>query len=119
MGLIEEKAKELSAAITGSEAYQNYLSVKRQVEQNEELCNKINEFRIRKFQLQSTLEGEELYNAMEGFERENAEFRKNPLVNQFLAAEIRIVRIIQQAEREMIDAVELDLTYRPSEGGNE
>lgn len=119
MGLIEEKAKELSKAITESEAYQNYLSIKRQVEQNEELCNQINQFRIRKFELQSTLEGEELYNAMEGFEREHAEFRKNPVVNQFLAAEIRIVRIIQQAEREIVDAVELDLTYQPSQGDNE
>ena len=113
MSLIEEKAQELAEAITNSAEYQNYLKVKRELEQNEALCHKINDFRARNFQLHATLEGEELYNAMENFEREHASFRKDPLVNQFLAAELRMIRIIQQAEKTIVDSVDLNLNYNP------
>lgn len=113
MSLIEEKAKELAEAITNSTEYQNYLRAKREVEQSETLCHKLNDFRARNFQLHATLEGEELYNAMENFERENASFRKDPLVNQFLAAELRLIRIIQQTEKTIVDSVDLDLNYAP------
>ena len=113
MGLIEEKAQELSQIVTGSEEYKNYLRIKREIEQNEALCHRVNDFRARNFQLHTTLEGEELYNAMENFEREQANFRKDPLVNQFLAAELRMVRIIQQVEKTIVDGIDLDLNYTP------
>lgn len=119
MGLIEEKAQELAQIITDSEEYQNYLKIKREIEQNEALCHKINDFRARNFQLHATLEGEELFNAMENFEREQANFRKDPLVNQFLAAELRIVRIIQQVEKTIVDRIDLDLNYAAHQNGEQ
>ena len=64
MNQVEERAKLLAQAIENSEEYQNYLKVKRQVEQNETLCHKIDEFREKNFVMHSNLEGEELYNAM-------------------------------------------------------
>lgn len=119
MELIETKAKELSNAIRESEVYQNYLKVKRQVEKDEVLCRKMNEYRTRNFELHASLEGEELYNAMENFERENALFCKDPLVTQFLAAELDIVRMIQMAEKEIVDGIDLDLEYQPSDDDDE
>ncbi|MDE6314811.1 MAG: YlbF family regulator [Lachnospiraceae bacterium] len=119
MSLIEEKAKELAEIISNSAEYQNYLRVKQEVEHSETLCHKINDYRSRNFQLRATLEGEELYNAMENFEREYASFRKDPLVNQFLAAELRMVRIIQQVEKIIVDTVDLDLNHVSSHNQGE
>ena len=114
MSLVEERTELLAQAIQESMEYQHYLKVKRQVEQNEILCQKIDYFRYRNFQLHISLEGEELYNAMENFERENAAFRKDPLVNQFLAAELALIRMIQRTEKKLLDAIELELTPSPA-----
>lgn len=114
MSQVEEKAEMLAQAVVDSIEYQRYLKVKKEVEQNEMLCHKIDEFRGRNFVLHSTLEGEELYNAMDNFERENAALRKDPLVSQFLAAELAVIRMVQQIEKTLLDAVDLDLVYNPS-----
>ena len=113
MNQVEERAKLLAQAIEDSEEYQGYLKAKKEVEQNEILCHKIDEFREKNFVMHANLEGEELYNAMENFEREHAAFRKDPLVNEYLAAELTVVRMIQQTEKILLDAVELDLVFTP------
>ncbi len=119
MNLVEERTEMLVQAIKESEEYQRYVKVKKEVEQNEMLCQKINEFREKNFRLHITLEGEELYNAMDNFEKEYSDFRKDPLVNQFLAAELAKIRMIQQIEKKLVDAIDLDLTYKPSSGEEE
>lgn len=119
MSLIEERAGMLVQAIMESEEYQRFLKIKKEVEQNEMLCQKIDEFRQKNFQLHVTLEGEELYNAMDNFEKEYIDFRKDPLVNQFLAAELAMVRMIQQVEKTLVNAIDLGLTYTPSSDEDE
>lgn len=119
MSLIEERGDMLVQAVRESEEYQRYLKVKKEVEQNESLCQKINEFREKNFQLHFSLEGEELYNAMDDFEKANSDFRKDPLVNQFLVAELAMIRMIQQVEKKLVDAIDLDLTYTPSSDEDE
>lgn len=114
MGLVEERTDMLIQAIGESEVYQHYLNVKKEVEQNEILCQKIDEYRHKNFQLNISLEGEELYNAMENFERENIAFRKDPLVNQFLAAELAVIRMVQQMEKKILDAIDLKLMFSPT-----
>ncbi len=114
MSLVEERTDMLIQAMGESDLYQHYLNVKKEVEQNEVLCQKIDEYRQKNFQLHISLEGEELYNAMENFERENIAFRKDPLVNQFLAAELAVVRMVQQIEKKILDAVDLELKFAPS-----
>lgn len=119
MSLVEERGEMLAQAIIESGEYQRYLEVKKEVEQNEMLCHKINEFRQKNFELHASLEGEQLYNAMDNFEKEYSDFRKDPLVNQFLAAELAMIRMIQQVEKKLLDAVDLDLTYTPSSDEDE
>lgn len=119
MGLVDERADMLAQAVIESEEYKQYMKVKREVEQNEILCQKIDEFREKSFRLHTSLQGEELYNAMENFERENSAFRKDPLVNQFLAAELALNRMIQRVEKKVIDAIDLSLTYTPSSDEDE
>lgn len=119
MSLVEERTDMLVQAIRESEEYQRFLKVKKEVEQNEMLCQKINEFRQKNFQLHISLEGEELYNAMDNFEKEYSDFRKDPLVNQFLAAELAMIRMIQHVEKKLVDAIDLDLIYTPSSDEDE
>lgn len=114
MNQVEERASLLAQAIGDSEEYQNYLKVKKEVEQNDILCHKIDQFREKNFVLHSTLEGEELYNAMENFEREHAALRKDPLVNEYLTAELTIIRMVQQVEKTILDAVDLELIFTPT-----
>lgn len=114
MNQVEERAKLLAKAIEDSEEYQRFLKVKKEVEQNEMLCHKIDEFREKNFVMHANLEGEELYNAMENFEREHAAFRKDPLVSGYLAAELTMIRMIQKTEKTLLDAVDFDLVFTPA-----
>ena len=59
------------------------------------MYDKVNEFRQRNFDIQNETDSEELFDKMEAFEREYAKFRENPLVEDFLRAELAFCRMMQ------------------------
>ena len=50
---------------------------------------------------------EDLYERMEAFEDEYREFRKNPVVAEYLESELRICRMIQEINARITNVVEL------------
>ena len=55
----------------------------------------MNEYRQKNFDLQNETASEELFDRIEAFEREYAKFRENPLVEDFLRAELSFCRMMQ------------------------
>ena len=41
--------------------------------------------------------------------KESEEFRKNPLVDEFLQAELCVCRIMQKITQDMVEAIDLDI----------
>ena len=67
-----------------SEAYLKYVEQKERVKQYPDLKRQIDEFRQRNFEMQNS--GDMVFEKIDAFEREYADFRDNPLVADFLEA---------------------------------
>lgn len=73
-----------------------YFRQKEYVKQYPELKAQIDEFRQRNYALQNETDSGILFDEIDRFEREYEEFRKNPIVNDFLAAELAFCRMYQE-----------------------
>lgn len=93
-------------AIKASEEYQKYVSVKERVKQYPELKSQIDEYRRRNFELQTS--EHTAFEEMEQFEREYAGFRENPLVADYLAAELDFCRMMQGINIRVTQAIDFD-----------
>ncbi len=92
---IQEATKKFAAYIQQSDTYKEYLFQREKIKKQPELYEKVNEFRQRNFELQNETDSGDLLDRMEAFEREYAKFRENPLVEDFLRAELSFCRMMQ------------------------
>ena len=68
-----------------------------------DLKKQIDEFRYRNFKLQNETDADRLFD-----EREYEEFRKNPIVSDFLAAELAFCRMYQEIQSDLGEAFAKD-----------
>ena len=92
---IEEATKKFAAYIQESDIYKEYLYQREKIKKQPELYDKVNEYRQKSFDLQIKSDSEDLMDIMEAFEQEYAKFRENPMVEDFLRAEIAFCRMMQ------------------------
>lgn len=93
---VMEAAKKLAGIILETDVYQEYLHQREVLQRQPELYRQVNEYRQKNFDIQSQADGSELFDRMEAFEREYREFRENPLVDDFLRAELAFCRMMQE-----------------------
>lgn len=103
---IMEATKKFAAIIQESDTYREYYYQREKVKKQPELYDKVNEFRQKNFDLQNESDSEDLFDRMEVFEQEYAKFRENPLVDDFLRAELAFCRMMQEVE--ILLAAEID-----------
>ncbi|MBD5484012.1 MAG: YlbF family regulator [Lachnospiraceae bacterium] len=103
---IMEAAKKFAAIIQETDTYKEYYNQREKVKKQPELYDKVNEFRKKSFELQNELDGEDLFDRMEAFDQEYAKFREDPLVDDFLRAELAFCRMMQDVE--ILLAAEID-----------
>ncbi len=85
-------------AIKETEIYKKYYSQLMILKQNPEQFAKVNEFRERNYELQNNYKQDELLEKLEAFEKEYEDFRENPIVEDFLQAELAFCRMMQDVE---------------------
>ena len=73
-----------------------------------DLKKQIDEFRYRNFKLQNETDADRLFDETDRFEREYEEFRKNPIVSDFLAAELAFCRMYQEIQSVLGEAFAKD-----------
>lgn len=95
MDKIEECTKALLDAVEESEDYTRYRKLQEQLDQQPELKKKIDEFRIRNYNLQRE-ENIDLFEAVDQLEAEYTELRKDTLVNAYLESELSVCRRMQR-----------------------
>ena len=103
---IMEAAKKFAAIIQETDTYKEYYNQREKVKKQPELYDKVNEFRQKNFDLQNESDSEDLFDRMEAFDQEYAKFRENPLVDDFLRAELAFCRMMQEVE--ILLAAEID-----------
>lgn len=108
MSELDCAVNKLIAAIKDTREYQVYEREKEKVKRFPDLKAQIDEFRVRNYKLQSMTNDDELFHKMEEFEREYEKFREDPLVSDFLAAELDFCRMMQKVNIEVTAALDFD-----------
>ena len=107
MSRVETALEELIAAVIASEEYREY-DRQKQMKEQPELKAQIDRFRQENFELQNSVQSNELFDRTDEFSRRLEEFRKNPLVNAFLNAELDFCRMIQEINGKIVEAVNFE-----------
>lgn len=98
---VRELASDFAEKIMQTEIYQEYNFQKNKLKKLPELYERINDYRRKNFALQQEKDKDVLYDKMEQFEREYEDFRENPLVDDFLKAELAFCRMMQDINLQM------------------
>lgn len=107
MSKVENAVEQLIAEILSSDEYLAYDVQRNTVKKYPELKAQIDEFRERRFLIQNSPDGNSM-DKMEAFEQEYSDFRENPLVNDFLAAELDFCRMMQQVNLQITEGVHFE-----------
>lgn len=91
---VNQAVEQMVQAIRNTDAYLEYQKQLARVKEQPELKRQIDEFRTRNFELQTSKDTS--FDKLDQFTRENEAFRENPLVSDFLAAELAFCRMMQQ-----------------------
>lgn len=94
--IVKEATAYFVEEIRKSDIYKEYNLQKEKLKKQPELFAKVGEFRQKNFALQTSTQGDELFERLDAFEKEYEEFRANPLVDDFLRAELAFCRMIQE-----------------------
>ncbi len=105
---IETCTNDLIQAILDSGEYRNFCEIRDRVAQVPELREQINAFRLHVFETQNTQEPLDMYAEQIRLCKDYEQFRKNPLVDEFLKAELRVCRIVQEITMTLAEKINLD-----------
>lgn len=95
-------------AIKATETYQKYSVQLERIKGEPELFDKVNEYRWRNYELQNTSQVDQLFDRIDAFEKEYEKFRENPLVDDFLNAELAFCRMMQEINVYITEELEFE-----------
>lgn len=110
---VKSAIPDLVEIIKETKEYQDYNREIERVMEHVELKKQIDEFRIRNYEIQNFSKEEEILDKVEQLEAQYSQLRENPMVNDFLAAELAFCRMIQEVNLEITAAMDFDLEVRP------
>lgn len=108
---VEQAVGDLAKAVCESREYIRYQDIRAKVHEDLELEQKIHAYRKDTYRLQNTMDGAALLELADRMERESVEFRKNPLVNEYLDAELSFCRLVQHINWELVSKIDFDLGF--------
>ena len=109
-----ELSRQLNACIKDSDVYKNYQYCKDKLRQKPEKLQQLMEFRKKNYLLQNSQATVDLYEETDRMENEYREFRKNPMVSEYLAAENALCKIVQQINWTLIEGLEFEVGFEES-----
>lgn len=105
---VEAAATKFVKSIKESDTYKAYYYQLERLKRNPELYEKVNEFRKRNYEIQNTSQVDELFDKMDAFEQEFEKFREDPVVDEFLRAELAFCRMMQEVNLYITEAVNFE-----------
>ncbi len=103
---IDSATDEFLAAILDSEIYANYKRELQRVKQEPGLKEQVDMFRKRNHEMQSSPDID--FMKLDRFEKEYEDFRANPLVADFLAAELDLCRMMQRINARIVAGLDFE-----------
>ena len=105
---VQEALEQLAQAVKESEVYREYRRQSERVDNAGDMREKIDEYRVRNFELQNSVQTEDLLDKLDDFEREYEKFREDPLVEEFLDAELAFCRMMQEIDVKLAEALDFE-----------
>lgn len=105
-GNIDETLQQLIENILNSKVYREYDEQRNRAKKNPELKAQIDEYRMRNYKLQTN--ADTAFEQIDWFEKEYAGFRDNPIVSDFLAAELAFCRMMQDINIRLTEAMDFE-----------
>lgn len=100
----------LKSALQTSETYKRYLRARLVVSEDPELYMKLQDFCKKNYELQNKNENiNDIYDEVARFEEEYMEFRSNPVVKEYLGAELDVCRLMQRIIYSLVDTIDVNL----------
>ena len=96
--MVMQATERLVDEIRKSNVYKDYIFQKEKLKKQPLLFEGVKEFRQRNFALQTSAQGDDLLEKLDAFEKEYEAFRDNPLVDDFLRAELAFCRMMQEVD---------------------
>lgn len=106
---IEKATDSFVETIKSTEVYKRYVYEKEKLERLPELKRRIDDYRKRMYEFQNSENSDQLFDQVDRLEEEGASFRANPLVNDFLAAELAFCRMMQEIYTKITAEVDFDM----------
>lgn len=105
---LDHAVESLISVIRDTDKYRRYQMEKEKVNRFPELKEQIDVFRKRNFELQNMPSNEDLFYKMEAFDREYEQFLENPIVADFLAAELDLCRMMQDVTGRLTESLDFE-----------
>ncbi len=105
---IRMAAKEYAAKIQQTDIYRIYCRERERIKQDPELYAKVNAYRQATFELQNYTDQDQLFDRMDAYEKEYEHFRENPLVENYLQAELAFCRMMQELNILILDHLDFE-----------
>ncbi len=96
MDKIQRCVETLIEEIRQGETYQRYICCEKKLHEHPELLKQIDEMRTAAYRLHNGEGNGDIYVQIEQYEQKFGEYRKNPLVNEFLEAELDVCKMMQK-----------------------
>lgn len=103
-----EATKRFIEEIRESDIYKEYDRQRARIKQQPELFARIQDYRQKNYELQAGAQGDELFDKIIAFEQEYETFRENPLVDDFLRAELAFCRLIQEVNQQISEELDFE-----------
>ncbi len=96
-------------AVKQTETYKRFQDAKEAVHAVDGLQERLDEYRKRMFELQSLLSSNELFERMDALQNEYEDFCEDPVVSEFLEAELALCRMMQESSLQIVKEIQFEL----------
>ena len=109
MSNVSDAVDGLVEAILERDEYNRYQGILQKLKRYPELKEKVDEFRLRNFELQnSDMDRYRLMEETDRSEKEYAKLRSDPMVNRFLSEELAFCKMMQGVFGEIMQAIDFE-----------
>jgi len=111
MSQIEKALDGLIQAIKDSPEYRQYQEIRAKVHGYPDLERQIHVFRKKNYELQNTVGNWDLFEQVDRLDSEYADFLKQPLVDEYITAEVAFCRVIQNVNWSIIRNIDFEVGF--------
>lgn len=105
---MEEAVQDFIKAVKSTEEYEAYALQREKIRKYPDLKRQIDEYRTANYRLQILTDPDELFEKTDEFQKKYEAFREDPVVNEFLEAELRFCRMMQEINIKVTEAIDFD-----------